>query len=128
MHARFLHQFAFTGDAVQIANQQDAQLQLGINRRATDLAVGILQAFPHKLKTDVLVDQSQQMVFRNLIFQTEVIEQRLRTVVPSHHNQQASEDSNPVQHRRNFFLQHAFAKSHPLISVTFSTPTPSYVS
>jgi hypothetical protein len=27
---------------------------------------------------------------------------------------------------RNFFFYHAFAKSHPLISVTFSTPTGDY--
>jgi len=30
----------------------------------------------HKLEADVLVDQPQQMVFRNLIFQPKVIEQR----------------------------------------------------
>jgi hypothetical protein len=31
MHAQFLHQFAFAGDAIQIADQQDAQQKLGIN-------------------------------------------------------------------------------------------------
>jgi hypothetical protein len=31
---------------------------------------------PYKLETDVLVDEPEQMVFRNLIFQTEVIEKR----------------------------------------------------
>jgi hypothetical protein len=30
---------------------------------------------PDELKADVLVDEPQQMVFRNLIFQTEVVEQ-----------------------------------------------------
>jgi len=29
MHAQFLHQFAFAGDAVQIADQQNAQQELG---------------------------------------------------------------------------------------------------
>ena len=32
------------------------------------------ELLPHKLETDVFVDQAQQMVFRNLIFQTEIIE------------------------------------------------------
>jgi hypothetical protein len=31
---------------------------------------------PYELEADVLVDQPQQMVFRNLIFQPEVVEQR----------------------------------------------------
>jgi hypothetical protein len=60
----------------KIANQQNTQQQLGINRRPSRLAVRVFQVLPHKLETDVLVDQPQQMVFRNLIFQTEVIEQR----------------------------------------------------
>ena len=46
----------------------------------------------HKLKTDVLVYQPQQMVFGNLIFQTEVVEQGFRAGVLPHHDQQASED------------------------------------
>jgi len=33
----------------------------------------------------VRIDESQQVVFRNLIFQTEVIEQRLGAVVLPHH-------------------------------------------
>jgi len=31
---------------------------------------------PHELEADVLVDPPQQMVFRNLVFQAELIEQR----------------------------------------------------
>ena len=77
VHAQFFHQLALTSDAVQIANQQNAQQKLGIDRRSTALAVTAFQLLPHKLKTDVLVDQPQQMAFRYLIFQTEVIEQRL---------------------------------------------------
>jgi predicted 2-oxoglutarate/Fe(II)-dependent dioxygenase YbiX len=92
MHAQFLHQLAFAGDAVQIADQQNAQQQLGINRWATGVAVAGSQALAHKLKTDVLIDQPQQMVIGNLIFQTEVVEQRFRAIVLPHHDQQASED------------------------------------
>jgi hypothetical protein len=47
---------------------------------------------PHELETDVLVDQPQQMVFRNLVFQPEIIEQRFCADVVPHHDQQASKD------------------------------------
>ena len=76
MHAQFLHQFAFAGDAVQIADQQNAQQQLGINRRSASVAVTFLQLLAHEGKTDVLIDEPQQMRLWNLIFQAEVIEQR----------------------------------------------------
>ena len=76
MHAQLFHQFALAGDAVQIADQQNAQQQLGINRRPARLAVAVLQLLPDELEADVLVDQPQQMMFGNLIFQTEVVEQR----------------------------------------------------
>jgi hypothetical protein len=46
----------------------------------------------------VLVDQPQQMVFRNLIFRAEVIEQRFGTVVLPHLDQQASDDQNQAEH------------------------------
>jgi hypothetical protein len=46
----------------------DAQQKLGINRGATGLAVAVSQSLAHKLKTDVLLDQPQQMILRNLIF------------------------------------------------------------
>ena len=76
MHPQLFHQPALAADAVQIANQQNAQQQFGVNRRPPSLAVTILQLLPHKLEADMLVDQSQQMSFRNLIFQAKVIEQR----------------------------------------------------
>ena len=86
MHAQFLHQLAFAGDAVQIANQQNAQQQLGINRRSARLAVTLLQPLAHESKADVPFDESQQVGFRNLIFQPEVVEQRFRAVVLPHHD------------------------------------------
>jgi hypothetical protein len=46
----------------------------------------------------VLVHGKQQMVFRNLIFDTEVVEQRLRAGMASHHEQQASELGDEQQH------------------------------
>jgi hypothetical protein len=68
VHAQFLYQLALTGDAVQIPNQQNAQQKFGIDRRPSGLAVAVFQLLPHKLEADVLVDQPQQIVFRDLIF------------------------------------------------------------
>ena len=76
MHAQLFHQLALPGDAVQIADQQNAQQEFGINRRPPGLAVTVFQLLPHKLETDVLVDEPEQMGFRNLVFHTEVIEKR----------------------------------------------------
>ena len=77
MHAQFLDQFALAGDTVQVTNQQNAQQKFGINRRSARVAVALLQSLPHKVKADVFIDQPQQMVFRNLVFQTEGVEQRI---------------------------------------------------
>jgi beta-lactamase regulating signal transducer with metallopeptidase domain len=77
MHAQPFRQLALAADAVQIADQQNAQQQLRINRWTTRLTVAVLQLLPHKLKTDVLVDQRQQLVFRNFVVQAEVVEKRL---------------------------------------------------
>jgi len=53
---------------------------------------------PHKHKADVLLDQPQQMILGNVIFQAEVVEQCFRAVVLPHHDQQASVDRNPAKH------------------------------
>src|ERR1051326_6459178 len=98
MHAQFFYQLALAGDAVQIADQQHAQQQLGIDRGPPGLAVAALQLLPYKLKTDVLVDQAQKVSFRNLVFQPEIVEQRFRAVVLPHHDQQASDNKNPAKH------------------------------
>jgi hypothetical protein len=59
MHAQFLHQLPLTGNAIQVADQQNAQQKFGIDGRAAHLAVTRLQLLPHKLKADVLVDEPQ---------------------------------------------------------------------
>ena len=41
------------------------------------------------------------MVFRNLIFNAKVVEQRLGTGVLSHHNPQASVNGDEEEHRQN---------------------------
>jgi len=98
VHAQLLHKPALTGDAVEIPDQQNGQQQFRINRRSAYFAVAALQLLPYELEADVLVDQPQQMVFRNLIFQTEVIEQSFAAVVLPHHDQQAPENGNPTKH------------------------------
>src|SRR5437773_4796018 len=70
----------------------------GSIRRSSGFAVAVFQLLPHKLKADVLVDQPQQVGFRNLIFQAEVMEQRFGAVVLPHHDQQASDNQNPTEH------------------------------
>src|SRR5271170_7160694 len=75
MHAQLFHQLALAGDAVQIADQQNAQQQLRINRGSTRLTVAVFQLLPDELEADVLVDQPQKMMFGYLIFQPEVVEQ-----------------------------------------------------
>jgi hypothetical protein len=64
------------------------------------------------------------MVFRNLIFQPEVVEQRLRPVVLSHHDQQASDDQNQTEHGQMLSSNMLLLNLILLIDVTFSTPTP----
>ena len=68
-------------DAVQITNQQHAQQKLRIHRGPTRFAVAVLQLLAHEGKADVLFEEPQQVGFRNLIFQAEVVEQRFRAVV-----------------------------------------------
>jgi hypothetical protein len=59
VHAQFLRQFAFAGDAIHITQQQNAQQQLGIDRGPTALAVTVSQSLTHKGEAHVFLDQSQ---------------------------------------------------------------------
>ena len=110
MHAQFLHQLAFAGDAAQVADQQDAQQQLGVDRRAARLSVTVLQLLAHKAKAEVLFDEPQQMSFWNLIFQTEIVKQGFGTIVLPHHDQRPSENGDPAEHGKDFFLVPRFCR------------------
>src|SRR5207302_2528832 len=94
-----------------------------INRRSARLAVTLSQPLAHEGKADVPFDESQQVGFRNLIFQPEVVEQRFRAVVLSHHDQQASDDQNQTEHGQMLSSNMLLLNLIPLIDVTFSTPT-----
>src|SRR5271157_5313444 len=50
MHAQLFHQLALAGNAVQIANQQDAQQQFGIDGGTPSLAVAVLSCSRTKAK------------------------------------------------------------------------------
>src|SRR5438046_8377747 len=63
------------------------------------------------------------MVLGNLIFQTEVVEQRFTAVVLPHHDQQASDDRNQTEHGRMLPSNMLLLNRILLIDVTFSTPT-----
>src|ERR1022692_152583 len=126
MHAQFLHQLAFAADAVEIADQENAQQELGIERRATHFAVALLQPLAHKCKADVFLDQPQQMVLGNLIFQAEIVEQRFGAVVLPHHDQQSSDDENQTEHGPMPSSNTLLLNLILLIEVTFSTPTGDY--
>src|SRR5882672_3672965 len=126
MHAQFLHQLALAGDAIEIPDQQNAQQKFGINRRSAGLAVAVFQLLPDELETDVLLDQSQQMVLGNLIFQAAVVEQCFGAVVLPHHDQQASDDENQTQHGRMPSSNTLLLILILLIEVTFSTATSIY--
>ena len=69
------------------------------DRRLASLAIGIAQLVTYKLEAYVPVNQSQLVVFRNLIFDPKVIKERLRAGGLPHHKQPASENGNPAQHQ-----------------------------
>jgi len=81
---------------------------------STSLAAAVLQLFAHA-KTDVL--------FGNLIFQPELVEQRFRAVVLPHHDQQASDDRNQTEHGRMLSSNTLLLNLIRAIDMTFSTPT-----
>jgi hypothetical protein len=57
----------------------------------------------------VAVDEPQQMVLGDVISQAEIVEQRLRTGVLTHHDQQASENGDQAQHQQQLSSAYNFA-------------------
>jgi len=69
--------YALAGDTIEITDQQDSQQDFRIDRRPASITVEIFQLFADKVKTDVSVDEAQQVVFRNEILNAKVVEERL---------------------------------------------------
>src|SRR5215469_1251407 len=82
MHAQFVNELALAADAVQIANQQNTQQQLWIDRGTASIAIAVLQLLANKAEVDVFINQPQQVILRNLIFHSKIVEQRFRASVP----------------------------------------------
>ena len=59
MHLQLLDQLALAGDAIQIADQQDAQQQFWIDRGSARIAVGVLQLLPNEIEADVSVKETE---------------------------------------------------------------------
>jgi hypothetical protein len=58
VHAQFFYQPPLARNAIQIPQQQNAQLYFRINRRPAGFAVEIAQLLAHQLKADVSIDQT----------------------------------------------------------------------
>jgi hypothetical protein len=52
------------------------------------VAVARLQSLAHESEIDVAINEPQQMIFGNMIFDSEVVKYRLRTSLVAHHNEQ----------------------------------------
>jgi hypothetical protein len=66
MHSQFLDQLAFTCNAIQVADPEDAQQKLWINRWTARPAIAVLQLFAYKRKADcafrsTVGDDSQEL-------------------------------------------------------------------
>ena len=59
VHLQLLDQFALTGNAIQIADQQDAQEEFRIDRGSTRIAVGVSQLLTNEIEADVPVDETE---------------------------------------------------------------------
>ena len=68
----------FTRDSVEIADQQDAQQKLGIDRRPGNLTVEWRQLFANRSKVHVSVDRAQQVIRWDTIVEAEIVEDRGR--------------------------------------------------
>src|SRR5258708_4225432 len=99
MHAQLFHQFPLARDPVEIADQQHAQQQFRVDGWPSRVAVRVLQLGSNKVEVDVAINQAQQMIFRNLIFEAEVVKQRLPAGMVSHHEQQTSKCEDKQRHR-----------------------------
>jgi hypothetical protein len=75
----------------------EVQQHFGINRGSPGVAVGVAQLPVDKVETEATMDEAHQMVFGDLIFSAEVVNQRLRAGVLSHRAAQASENGDAAQ-------------------------------
>ena len=63
MHLQLLDQLALAGDAVEIADQQNAQQEFRIDRGSARIAVRALQLLTNEIEADVSVDENGEQWF-----------------------------------------------------------------
>lgn len=63
------------------------------------MAVIRLQCLADESEVDMSIDNPQQMIFGDVVVQSKVVEQRLRTSVLTHHDQRASKEFDRERHQ-----------------------------
>src|SRR5262249_44177815 len=133
MQLDFLAQPAFRAETVAIAHEQHPHHQLGIDRRATSVAIEVCQLLAQvsqHFRYD-RIDPAQQMIWRNAIFEVEQIK-KLSLIVrlPTHHDpppplneSNSSRESCPPTNHEPFFdsIGHSRHRAYaecPMRSVT----------
>ena len=67
MHPDFFQQTTLTDNPVEVAQQQQSQQHLGINRGPTGRTVEALHSLTHKAQIDLLINDSEKVVLGNLV-------------------------------------------------------------
>jgi hypothetical protein len=81
-----LAQPPFRADAEAVAHDQHADHQFRIDRRSTYGAVERLQLPPQPVEFDKPINRSQQVLFRHMPFERELVEQRVLLDFPLPHH------------------------------------------
>ena len=113
MKLDLLAQLALEADAIAVADDEHPQHELGIDRRAADLAVERLQLLPNigQHARHHRIDAAEEMTRRDALFQIKKVKQlALIARLPSHHGKPPSLKGSP---RRNH--------GSPIITSPFST-------
>src|SRR5262249_95382 len=87
VHPDVVQQPPFTGDPAEVADLQQTQEDLGVNRGAPGLAIKTLQPGADEAEIHVAIDQPEQVRLGDLILEAEVVEERLLAVLLTHHRE-----------------------------------------
>ena len=106
-------------NAEAVADDQHADHQLGIDRRATRLAVVRLQMRPDFRKVDEPVDLANQVIVRDMPLEAEPVEQRLLHHSPIAHHRESPRfvektESEPSRRRKRVFQRNQRTAVDPI--------------
>jgi hypothetical protein len=85
-------------DAEAVADDQDPDHQLGIDRRPPEMTIEARQLAPDLVQLDKPVYRAQQMIGWNMLLQRELIEQRSLLDLPVSHHERQSCRSTRLNH------------------------------